>query len=520
MRKRFVYLLLALFVVGIVSRVIHFPFRETAVLRVIPVDAVVMSRHIAPGARWSQALREGLFDPWLLLAGDEPEHPGAALVDDPGVEWLLSRLGSRYVATAYVERFAGRPVPAFIMSAWVGGVFTHLARMGFLDDAFQDFVVEQVDEGYRIWHGYFPDLPRGFAHVSFGVYEGVAFGIATDHPLGATRLYQVMRRQARSEAQVLLSGGPDGLMEIPDRMRIRTSMGEVVHMGVVMEPPRVLRTYVSMNGTTRFGGSGVELPTTLADLLSVVRPYAAAFVGTTTGSGIQWMEALPLSSGIRDVVQLVFTHVAGRSESGALVAWLANRDHSGRMLRMRIPAVAVALELSEDHSVMDIVQPVLQRFNTRYGTSWGVAPYGERGVMSLTPPAGAWYGQQSRGDRVGLAIWNGFFFVHSNARALDYLLQQFPVHAASDPFPVPENANAYLHVDGDTMADVLRLGFASYSLWQEMDGQRRDRVREAWLHQLANTVGAYSHAEAVIQGRPGGVDVTLVVELLEKGMGQ
>ena len=516
MRKRFVYLLLVLFVVGVVFRVWHFPFRESAVLRVIPADAVVMSRHISPGARWSQALREGLFDPWLLLAGEDSEHPGADLADDPGIAWLFSQLGARYLATAYVERFAGRPAPAFIMSAWVGGRFTHVARMGFLDDAFRDFRVKRGDDGSRIWYGYFPDFPRGFEHISFGVYEGVAFGVATDYSFGAERLYQIMRRQARSEAQVLLSQVPDRLLKTPDRIRVRTPIGQIVNTGVVMDQPRVLRKYVSMS-LPRVLDVGVGVPSTLSDLLAVVHPTAAAIAGTTAGSGLQLVEALPFSSVVHDVVHLIFTHVAGRQTDGALVAWLASRDYGGRMLRLRVPAVGVALELSEDQSVKDIVSPILQRLTARYQISWGVEPYGERGVVSLIPPTGNWYGQLSRGDRAGFAVWDGFFFMHSSAAALDSLLEHFGRNMALDPFPLPGGATLFMRVDGMAMADVLRLGFSSYALWQVIDGQKRDHVREVWLQQLGDTMAAYSHAELVIQDDPEGVDGVLIVELLERG---
>ena len=518
MRRCWFYVLLILFIIGIGIRIFHFPFRESALLRVIPADALVMSRHLSPGPRWSEMLETGLVDPWLTLAGMDSEYPGRDLAQDPGIAWLLSRLGRKYVATAYVERFAGRPAPALIASAWVGGWYTHLARMGFLDDAFPAFRMVRAANGMRIWKGYFPDVPREFAHVSFGIYEGVAFGVATDQPLGAVHLSHIMRRQARSGSEALLSQGSEDLVDAYDRILMRPPFGDHIEAGIVLDAAMTLGLeFYFEHDHGRFAGTTV--PTILPDFLSVVAPTTVALAGTTAGNGIRLVEQLPLSGIVQDVWQLLYTHAAGRQENGALAGWIADRDHGGRLMRLRVPAAGFAVEVvREGASVLDIMTPVLQRLHTRYGVLWQLVPHGDSGVFALTPPGDWWYSRLPRGERAGLAVWNGFFVVYSSAEALDRLLAQFRRNAASDPFAIAENTNWYIRVDGPGAGEVLRMGVSSYALWQAIDGQVRDRAREAFLQHLADAIAAYDSAEATLRAQEGGgYRGSVVMRLHEEG---
>ncbi len=511
MKKWWFGLFLFLFVAGVIARILHFPFRESAVLRVIPADALLMSQHAEPGSRWTEALEEGVLDPWLQLAGMESNHPGKELLEDPGVVWLLSTLGNRYVATAYVDRFKGQLMPAWIASAWVGGRFTHLARMGFLDDAFPDFDVVQMDNGVRIWRGYFPDLPRGHEHVSFGVYEGVAFGVATDHPFGAVQLHEVMRRQSRSASKTLFSEGWALLGDLPDLLRFHTPVGPFRASISFTEVSGGLRMYVAPEeeGIVHAHGS---LSTIAADLLSMVEPTAVTVLGTTAGNALRTTQSVPLPNLVRDVVQLLFTHASGREESAAFVAWVASREHSGRVMRLRVPAAGAALEVLPNVSAMEILTPILQRLQTHYGLSWRAVPYGQRGVLSLTPPQHDWYANLPRGERVGVAVWNGFFWIHSSASALDSLLAHFRHHAGLDPFPLPEDARWYMRLDGSSVGEIVQMGVSSYALWQVGAGQRRNREREAWLQRLAKAIATYDYAEAIVQVHAEGN--ILVVEIV------
>jgi len=511
MKRRLVILLLALlFVIGVVIRILHFPFRISAVMRVIPADAVFMSRHVAPATRLTGILESGFVDPVLALANPLGEHLGREWAADAGFTWLANRLGGRYMATAYVEYFGGRPVPAYIVSAWVGGRFTHLARLGFLDHAFPDFRMTRVDNHTRIWRGYFPELPRGFEHVSFGVYEGVAFGVATDDPFGAAHLYGVMRRQVKSRAWDLLEAQAAVVpVGIPDRLRIRDLSGGVVHAGLVFEEPVALTLHLTMPAGEP-GGIGDRLPALLGDLIPVIEPAAAVFCGTTVGRGMHMLGRLPLHPVVTALADVLFIHGAGAREDAALVVWIADWEHGARFMRLRAPAVAVAFETVPGVSAGNILDATLARMQAGWGLAWGHAPYGQHGVYALIPPTGNGYGRLPPAERAGFAIWNGYAILHSSADALDRLLTSQAGHTAVVPQRLPEGAGWYIRGDMRAMAEVLRMGGAGYFLWQAMEGRVRDGQLETMLRQVADVMAGYALIEIALHERTGGELVGVV----------
>ena len=512
-RCRVLYLLLALFAVGVVVRIFHFPFREAAVLRVVPVHATAMSRHITPGPRWRQMLKDGVADPWFYLAGEDEDAPGKALLENSGFAWLLDTLGKRYLATAYVEHFHGRPAPAFIMSAWVGGLYTHLARMGFLDHAFSDFEVTRTSEGVRIWHGTFPDLPEGFQHISFGVYEGVMFGVASEHALGAIHLYASMRQHRRSGAEALLALDATEAGQQLDYARWRSPVLGNVRMGILQEGASLRFLFHAEN---RFGAAGSEaLSPSLADLLPVLQPTTALLVGTTSANAEYALTALPLAQPFRVVGQLLSAHVAGGRSDATVVVWIANRAHGGRLMRLRVPAAGLAVEAPLGASVRDVVDPVLLRLNRLYGTAWEVVPYGDQGVMTLQSGTRDWYGRLARDERAGVAVWNGYFLLHSSAATLDALLEHFRQNAASDPIAFEEYMDWYTHVDPVATADILRMGVSSFGIWQVMTGQPRDRDREWLLLRLADVIERFATMEMRIVPDADGMRGFVVLERLQ-----
>ena len=187
------------------------------------------------------------------------------------------------------------------------------------------------------------------------------------------------------------------------------------------------------------------------------------------------------------------------------------------MMRLLVPAAVLAVEVVPGSNAMDIIGPVLQSLHARHGVLWRAVPYGEGGVLAMTPPGGNWYGRLPAGERAGVAVWNGFLLLHTSASGLERLLEHFRRDAAADPLPMVADTGWYLHLDGPSASEVLRMGVSSYALWQVMEGQVRDHARESYLQRLADTVAAYSHARIVIRMLPDGYGGELVLSLKEDG---
>jgi hypothetical protein len=510
-----VVVLSVLFCVGTAIHTFHFPFRVSAVKRVIPANAVMVSRHIAPAGRVMDFLASGMLDPALHAFGEEEDGVGLQLVQDEGVRWLVETLGRRYLATGYVESFGGTPRPAFLASAWVGGLYTHLSRMGFLDHAFPDFRVVRVDKSTRIWRGYFDDLPRGFRHVSFGFYEGVLFGVAGDDPIGAAVLSRVMQRQARSGSSDLLEAHADALpADIPDRVLLQGVTGG----GIWLAPVFGRGEAVVVHGYAPLpeqGAVGFGTASGLGDILPLVAPVASAVLGMSAESGLGMMKQLPLHMVMHDVAELVYTYATGRKEDAALVAWVTNWEHGGRVMRLRVPSLALALEAPSGLSAADVLSRVLLRINQRYNLHWEYTAYGDHGVYTLIPPQGFWYARLLSGERLGVAVWNGLLLIHSSASALDSMLASLAKAGSLDPYRLPDDTGLFARVDMPAAGNVLRMGLSSYGLWQAMEGQARDRDREALMRQIADGIGAYSVLEMVSMERAGGVAGSVRLERVQ-----
>lgn len=491
-RRTAIWLLASVFVLGCAVRILHFPFRTRSVLRVIPADALLMSRHVAPEERILEVLKGGFLDPMLVLAGFPDEAPGLDLVEDEGLRWLLGLLGRRYVATAYTLRFGERASPAFVMSAWVGGLFTHLARRGFLDNAFSDFQMVRVDRGTRIWRMFDPDLPEGFRHISFGVYEGVAFGVATDDPLGAMQLYRVMRRHAASAAGDLLEEGSDVLPAgLPDRVRLAGLLDAATHVAWGAPQGGVLEVHLRIPFCPP---TAEHVPASLDAWMPVLEPVSALLVGTTAARALDLLGVLPLDPVVQVIGELLYTHGSDRSAERVAMAWVAARSEGGRVLGLRVPAVAFAMETVPGRTAREVLDPILDRLRTGYRLAWQHQPYGERGVLALVPPAGHLYGRLAAGERAGFVVWNGLGILHSSADALDRLVGLLPAQPAQD-IRMAAGSSWYLKADMPAVAEVFRVGYSSYVLWSRLEGHVRNPQQEAFLGQMGNVLEAYTLLE-------------------------
>jgi hypothetical protein len=468
---------------------------------------MMVSRHVAPAERLRAMLASGFLDPVLHQSGFLGDEPGRALLADPGFAWLVNTLGKRYVATGYVEHFGQLGLPAFIASSWVGGRWTILARLGFLDDAFPGFYVGRTANGRRIWRGHFPTLPEDFMNISFGVYEGVAFGVATREPASARYLMEVMERQARSRSNLLLDISRNGVTqeELPDLMFLDPAFAPAFHIGGDFDASSNtldLQMSVPTSNTNVFGQ---RLPDALAGMIPMLEPDACIIMGGTAGSTMQALHPLPLPYEIKLTAEILYTHAAERRKEAAFVAWMPKWDHGGRLMGVRVPSVGMALEMLNKTTLSDILQPVLQQLNRRLPHPWGYVPYGDQWVQVLVAPSHHWYAKIPSKDRVGIALWNDILLLHSSADALNDFLRMNPVFSVPKATQTMLSDAGYVFVaDLPACADALDKGFAGYVLWQVTQGMQRDRWMERLVKQVADAMREYAVLEISVSDHVSG----------------
>jgi hypothetical protein len=249
---------------------------------------------------------------------------------------------------------------------------------------------------------------------------------------------------------------------------------------------------------------GKELPDLLPDMVPLVSPSAAALLGGKMGSVIRLLELFSMPNDIKLAIELLFTYAVGRQDDATFLAWIPEWNKGGRVMGLRIPSIAMAVEMSDSFAVADVMQPFLLRFNRQTQQSWGYIPYGENGVQALVAPPRHLYGRIRTSDRVGVATWNGLLFLHSSAASLDSFLESVRGNRAQNPMQLPLHAGYMAFGDLPACADLLDNGVASYVLWQFTQGMPRDRLLERMLKQVAEGMRGYDTFEIEVQGHASG----------------
>lgn len=505
-RKLLTGLWVGLLVVGSVLWIVTFPFREAVVLRAVPADATYVSVHERLGQRLPAILESGMADPILRAVGLDPAIWVPEMLEDEGLRWMRKRLLHRYVAVGYVEQFGVNRRPAWVASTWMGGLYTQMVRIGWLDKALGDFQMEQFGDSGRIWTQFYPELPPGFQHVSFGIYEGVAFGCASDHPLAARQLARRMRRQQNNGLDALLEAEAAGMQspEVPDRAMLRHP-DQAGILQVSLDWAKAGTLEVGLVGDAAWieplstDVLGQAIPSEVAMLLDGTGARPAVLLATQTAHLVGALRALPVDRMLRDTAVLLQAHAA--RADGAVVAWLAGGAQGGRLMRIRIPAVGLAFHVREPgKDTLAVLTPVLQRLEAAHQVAWQAEPYGQHGVYALQPPPEWLYSRFPAKERAGFVVRDGWAILHSHAESLDRFMGQQREPSQADSPPWAGSAGWYARLDGPAMADVVRTALAGYGLWQMAQGAQRDRDQEAWVKRVAQVLEEYAMAQVLVHG--------------------
>ncbi len=354
--------------------VFHFPFRPELVLRIVPTEAILATRHIAPATRCTELMSAPVATRVAVALGVDPADV-ADIVEDEGVRRMVNFLGSRYIATAVVPAMGVRGESAFLFGAWIGG-YSQLLRWGFADRYLTDFTVHRLSGNRRIWFRSCHDIKQGYG-VSLTVHEGVLVGCFSSEPLGV--LYVLPRFQRQVPLSRLVDGwgseeaSPEGL----DLLRFCGSPFSVV------APLRAALTCVSavQISTEVDFGDPRRIPAIGTWLLScATRPAinGNAF-DAVLGKSPSMLAAMPVSallpllSGLNassDIISPCAELESLFQGQAPACVFACGGEYSGRIRGMRVPAFGVALRLADPTDGDVTILKVLDVLNAKYG--WGL----------------------------------------------------------------------------------------------------------------------------------------------------
>lgn len=475
-------------IVACVLWIFYFPFRPAQVLRVVPPEAVVVTWHCQPAARIDELLKSELTA-LILAAANLKLEDAAAVLEEPGVQELVKRLGGTGVTLAYASVFGGRREPALILGAWVGGVTTHWMRAGLMDRSFEGYAVHRIGRD-RIWIGFFPDLPYGMRYISFGVFEGVLAGCASSDPFAAASLLAALRRHG--EVPPLVSAWVDrrGALKkeyntAPDIFRgyaLKTPENTVISTGdfrLLSNGTLTVRMQLEETGEPSalpafFGKKLVEEnEKPIKALFPLPDDVPALLVATTVARGVISAAALPPVWRQR----LLLEPLSALAAPGATcLAWISGGTNSGRIMRMKVPGVGFAMQIPPDMRVETAAARATDIINSTYGVGLIAVPdRKDRRIFAFQPVKGA--GILRAEEYPAMAVTDGWLIAMTNVEALRRLMGQV---AGLPPQSVETGDLSSLWLYGSTRlpeaAEAASNAMAGYALMRLMQTGRAERL--------------------------------------------
>jgi len=191
-RRLLTFIILAIFISITIKWIFSFPFSPELVCRVVPHDAIFVSRHISPAARVNALADSSTADDIINQLGVLGEDIAAAL-DDPGIRKLVDIIGSEYITCGFVPGADGSQ-SRFVFGAWIGG-WTQPLRWGWFDHWMTDFYVHKLADGRRVWVMPFSDTGDDY-YLSLVVNEGVLAGTVSKEKFGVLHILPRLQRES------------------------------------------------------------------------------------------------------------------------------------------------------------------------------------------------------------------------------------------------------------------------------------------------------------------------------------
>jgi hypothetical protein len=470
--------------------------------------------HVAPAAR----VRALMAAPAAAQLAEVLGADAGALTDvlaDPAADMALRILGSRFVATAYVPALGARAQGAFVFGAWVGG-YSQLLRWGLLDHHLGTLRVHKFDGMRRVWTRNCNDIRRGY-HLSLTVHEGVLVGCFSEESLGV--LYLLPR---------VASNFP--VAPVADAWSFADSADEFRLAPVRSTPDS--QTIAVWGGLREVTGSriaaevSVEVPTAMA-VSDVSLPKGewgqdlAGILGDAPGllalSTVNQVELLAKLCPSSSRVPIGWQRLRGLlSRDGMLGVFACGDDFYGRIMRMKVPAIGLAVPLAADED--DVAIPrIVDTLNALWG--WGVVAVPDSRdprIRVIDSVREGVFKKLGGDERPALVVRDNWLIAVSSVDVLRRML------AADDKGSVDTawgsrchdyEAAIYAWSDMQETGDLFTKALAGYTLLSLMQSgsapnRRYDTALVKSLIQAAGTLGTSS-----LWVRRDGIGVMLRVEL-------
>jgi hypothetical protein len=443
--------------------IFYFPYRFQRLAAAIPVTAEAVSYHENLADRWRDILRSPLASGALVAGGQDPATVQAQ-VDEKVVDRLLGILGRRPAIIAYVPHLGAHDRPAIVVAAWAGG-YTQLLRWGWFDRSLAEFRTEALWKRHTVWRLDCPDMGPGQTLALAGC-EGVVAAVLSDDPSAIGQIVSQLDWQSASPSP------------LPDWLRRHGAEADrVVWRPAGIRTPRIAGlvqagvgelTATTVAGACSATVAGLHLTAQpaadhLASLPALLGAMPAAGVMGALGALAEVRRGLPgLASATACLTPAVETLPA---DTGFFVA-ISDGAYSGRIKRIRVPALWCGIRLPDGVVPETIVRPVLDILNAHHNLGLVPLPAGDaHGRHLLTSTTSAFYAKLARGERAAYAVQDGWLIVCSSFDALQTLLDTPHTAAASWAADVQRSVPLQAWADCARVSSLAGTALAGYTLY-------------------------------------------------------
>jgi hypothetical protein len=375
-KRALFWVLLAAFIILPCWWVFHFPFYPKLVCRVVPSDATLATRHIAPAERCFVLMKSPAVTNVAAAVGADARRVSMAL-ELPAVQRLVGILGKRYVATAYVPAMAPQMEPAVLFGAWIGG-YSQLLRWGLADRYFSGFSVHRLPHACRVWVKPCDDIKAGYS-LSLTVHEGVMVGCFSSEPLGV--LYILPRLLRQAPASKLVADWVNGPVDVagPDDLRfVGFPFSQTFPLCGTLQ--HVSATDLTMEFAAphldRTSPLGRLLPSPKAGLLSAAGRAPLGDCPTLlVEAPVSQIAPSLLTWGAGKNIQGVWSSLQSSFRlEGPAAVFASGGDFYGRIMGMRVPAFGIAMPLAAGVEADAAILEILDVLNAAYGLGLVATP--------------------------------------------------------------------------------------------------------------------------------------------------
>ncbi len=525
--RRAIFLVLVLaFIILPCWWVFHFPFRPELVCRVIPADATLATRHIAPADRWMAFARSPAITNIAVEFGADAAAIEQSL-NSAGLSKVVDLLGSRYVVTGLVPSLGVRSEKALVFGAWVGG-YSQFLRWGLIDRHLGDFSAHKIMGNRRVWFRPCNELRTGY-HISLTVHEGVLVGCFSSEPLGVLYCLPNLQRQLPPTPLVQEWCEDTGTHELLDAFKARvTPPGEAGRASVVIRggftdlSSERVSVIAELPPASDLGELGRWMPLDPSGFLSAQPGTPPAILGhrptIITATPVQQAGRLVTSWNDTQVTTLWSALQNDIRSDGDVYLFACGGDYYGRMMRMKVPSFGLVAPMVADADGASVVRRMLDSMNAVYG--WGVVStpdtHDPRIYVVDSVRSDSFKKLLGANERPAIAVHDGWLIAMSNVDVLRRILSGAnagDVQAAWGSGLAEHNASVYGWADLEDSSDLMIKALAGYTLASLMQSGSSSPKRHDTARTKAMIRATGKLNRLVLWGSPGNDRTILRAEL-------